>query len=101
MKVNGYTLTDVRRDGAPAPRVWRIATDNGVLWLAEDGGRSRLIRLPLPVGDGDTVAYFEGVGQSPCEALALTAETEAACRWVRRAPVVARSASRERQPVAE
>ena len=83
MKVNPYMLTGVRRDGAPPPRIWRISTDDGVLWLAEDGGRSRLIRLPFPVGDGDNVAYLEEVGQSPCEALALTAETEAAGRWVR------------------
>jgi hypothetical protein len=90
MNVKSYRLTQMRRDGASPPRIWRISTDDGVVWLAEEGGRSRLIRLPLPVGDGDKVAYLEGVGRSPCDALALTAETEAAGRWVRngRAPLV-------------
>jgi hypothetical protein len=90
MKVNSYTLANVHRDGTPPPRVWRISTDDGVLWLAEDGGRSRLIRLPLPINDADKVAYLEEVGQSPCEALALTAETEAASRWVRKVSMVSR-----------
>jgi hypothetical protein len=82
MKVNGYSLTGVRRDVASAPRVWRISTADGVLWLAEDGGRSRLIRLPVPAGDSDAVAYSEEDGRAPCEAFALAAETVAARRWV-------------------
>jgi hypothetical protein len=90
MKVNGYTLANVYRDGAPPPRVWRITTDDGVLWLAEDGGRSRLIRLPLPHGDCDMSPDLDDTQPGPCEALALTAETEAAGRWVRNALMVSR-----------
>jgi hypothetical protein len=89
MKVNSYTLTGVRRDSAPSPRVWRITTDDGVLWLATDGGKSRLIRLPLPFSDGDMKGDLDDTPHSPCDALALTAETEAAGRWVRNPPVVA------------
>jgi hypothetical protein len=84
MMVNSYTMTGSRRDGAPSPRVWRIATGDGVFWLAEDGGRSRLIALPMPVGDGDNGSLAEDGARAPCEELALMAETEAAGRWVRR-----------------
>ena len=82
MQVNRYTMTGVRRDGAPPPRVWRIATDEGVFWLAEDAGRSRLIALPMPVGDEGGGTPQDDTGRAPWEALAIAAETEAATRWV-------------------
>jgi hypothetical protein len=83
VKVNGYTPATGGRDGAPSPRAWRISTDDGVFWLVEDGGLARLIRLPLPSGGGDGGAYRDEGACTACETLALTAETEAAGRWVR------------------
>jgi hypothetical protein len=86
MKVNSYSVATIRRDGAPPPRVWRISTEGGILWLADEGGRSRLIRLPFPIGDSDNTSHADDRLQTPCEALALAAETEAAGRWVRDTP---------------
>jgi hypothetical protein len=83
LRVNRYQLSADTWDGSPAPRAWRISTPEGVFWLAEDGGATRLIRLPDPTEQGD-----EGTGPADragatCETLALAAETEAASRWTR------------------
>jgi hypothetical protein len=83
MKIDSYTVTRIGREGAPAARVSRIATDDGVYWLVDDGGRSRLIALPMPMCSAGTTTYLEDDARAPCEALALAAETEAAVRWVR------------------
>jgi hypothetical protein len=98
MQVNTYRMSGVRRDGAPSPRVWRIATDEGVFWLAEDDGRSRLIALPLPVGDGTDGAEQDESGRAPWEALALAAETEAAARWVRKGAALPERDGAEHRP---
>ena len=82
MKVHGYALTNEVGDGAPAPRAWRIATDEGVFWLAEAGNTARLIGLPLPDGI-DRQAPFQDDGPwAALAAFASTAEAEAAGRWV-------------------
>jgi hypothetical protein len=83
MKVDSYTVTGIGRDGAPGARVSRIATEDGVYWLAADGGRSHLVTLPMPRCVPGTTTYLADAARAPCEALALAAETEAAARWVR------------------
>jgi hypothetical protein len=83
MKVDSYTVTGTGRDSVPAPRVSRIATEDGVFWLAEDGGRSHLVTLPMPRCAPGTTTHLEDEAHAPCEALALAAETEVAVRWVR------------------
>ena len=83
MKANGYVLANEVRDGALAPRAWRIATDEGVFWLAEAGNAARLIRLPLPGGIDRQAPPQDDGPWVALEALASTAEAEAAGRWVR------------------
>ena len=67
--------------GAPAPRAWRIATNEGVFWLAEAGNAARLIRLPLPGGGATSEPPHVDGEWSALEALADTAEAEATGRW--------------------
>jgi hypothetical protein len=76
----------------------RASTDDHVLWLAEDGGHSRLIQLPLPHGDCEMGPYLGDTQHGPCEALALTAETEAAGRWVRSVPILTEQPAAKRAP---
>src|SRR5690606_31909260 len=79
VKVNVYYLSAGRRDGAPPPCALRIATTEGVFWLAQDGEAARLIRLPQP-GDGEVDVGHEDGAWTTCATLALNAETEAASR---------------------
>jgi hypothetical protein len=84
VKVNGYVLANEIRDGAPAPRAWRIATDDGVFWLVEDGTAARLVRLSLPEGVEMLEPPHEDGPWAALAALASSAEAEAGGRWVRR-----------------
>lgn len=86
MQVNSYIVARAGQAEAGRPRAWRISTPDAVFWLAQDGAQSRLVRLPLPSGDADEGTYFDDGTRTACEALALTAETETANRWVRLGP---------------
>jgi hypothetical protein len=83
VKVNAYSLATGFRDGAPTPRAWRISTTDGVFWLVEDGKVARVVRLPLPMNVERRASLHAGEPWSALEALAETAETEAAGAWVR------------------
>jgi hypothetical protein len=82
VKVHDYVLTNEVRDGALAPRAWRVSTDDGVFWLAEAGSAARLVRLPLD-GRARSGPDREAGPWSALARLASTAEAEAAGRWVR------------------
>jgi hypothetical protein len=83
MKVSCYTLTTAPCDGGPAPRAWRIATQDGVFWLVKAGADARLVRLPRPGGHTGDRPRPDGDLWTALEALASTAEAVAADRWVR------------------
>ena len=83
MHVNCYTLTTETCDGGPAPRAWRIATEDGVFWLVTSGGAARLVRLPQPGSHSGDRPLPDGDPWAAVEALAYTAETVVADRWVR------------------
>ena len=98
MKVNCYTLGGIRRDGGSTPRAWRISTDEGAFWLVEDGAASRLVQLPYLESVGDREAHHGAEPLDALTALACTAESEAAGRWVRRGPVRPVAHVAEEQP---
>lgn len=85
MKVDTYGLAATARDGAGRPRAWRISTPDGVFWLIENGTAARLVRLPLPDDDLADLRPDDGPWAA-LVALATTAESEAAGRWVRSNP---------------
>ena len=82
MKVNGYTLATVARDGCP-PRAWWISTADGVFWLVDSGTVARFARLALPVDLAGIAPRHDGEPWAALEAFATTAEAEAAGRWIR------------------
>ncbi len=94
MKVNGYTLAPVAQDG-DRPRAWRISTADAVFWLVESGTVARLARLALPPGLAHSIPRQEGEPWAALGALATTAETEAAGRWIRGGQVAPPAPSRK------
>jgi hypothetical protein len=93
MKVDVFALKPPDASTGAPPRAWRISTADGVFWLLQSTSSSRLLRFPSPAAAADDRASGHDGLLARGVSLAVTAEAEAAGRWVRRGADGGRSPS--------